>query len=245
MMRSISVSKILFAGLSCFLLVFGAGTGVVLAADTAQDNKQEEQQQVPAKVMGTVTEVINVSGYTYAEVDTGKQKLWAAGPPTELKKGDKVAFSTHMPMQNFRSKSINKTFPVVYFINRFQTIGGEIPSENVHPEIHKTKANEPVAGVEKVEGGKTIDEIYADKKSLNGKTVRVRGKVTKFTPDILGKNWLHIRDSSTLKDLTVTSANTAAIDDVLVFEGKLELDKDYNYGYLYPVILEDAKIIRQ
>jgi len=73
----------------------------------------------------------------------------------------------------------------------------------------------------------------------------VRGKVTKFTANVMGKNWLHIRDSSTLQDLTVTTKDTAVIDDVIIVEGKLELNKDFSYGYVYPVILLDAKIIKE
>ena len=73
----------------------------------------------------------------------------------------------------------------------------------------------------------------------------MRGKVTKFTANVMGKNWLHIRDSSTLKDLTVTTKDTVAIDDVMIVEGKLELNKDFSYGYVYPVILLDAKIIKE
>jgi hypothetical protein len=60
----------------------------------------------------------------------------------------------------------------------------------------------------------------------------------------MGKNWLHIRDSSTLDDLTVITKSTVVIDDVVIVEGKLELNKDYGYGYVYPVILEDAKITK-
>ena len=96
-----------------------------------------------------------------------------------------------------------------------------------------------------MKGGNTIAEIYARKQKLKGKTVRVRGQVTKFTAEVMGKNWLHIRDSSTLDDLTVTTDNTVAIDDVVILEGKLVLDKDYGYGYFYPLIMEDARIAKK
>lgn len=103
----------------------------------------------------------------------------------------------------------------------------------------------PVKGINKVKGGKTIAEIHAQKQKLNGKTIRVRGQVTKFTAEVMGKNWFHIRDSSTLNDLTVTTDSTVAIDDVVIIKGKLQLDKDYGYDYVYPVILENAKITKE
>ena len=95
-----------------------------------------------------------------------------------------------------------------------------------------------------MKGGNTIAEINIGKQKLKGKTIRVRGQVTKFTPNVMGKNWLHVRDSSTLDDLTVISKSTVAIGDVVILEGKLALDKDYGYGYVYPVILEDTKITK-
>ena len=69
--------------------------------------------------------------------------------------------------------------------------------------------------------------------------------MTKFSAKIMGKNGLHIRDISTLDDLTITTNDTVAIDDIVVIEGKLALDKDDKYGYVYPVILEEAQIIKQ
>jgi hypothetical protein len=61
----------------------------------------------------------------------------------------------------------------------------------------------------------------------------------------MGKNWLHIRDSSTLDDLTITTSNTSAVDAVVIIEGKLALDKDFGYGYVYPLIVEDASVTKE
>ena len=68
----------------------------------------------------------------------------------------------------------------------------------------------------------------------------MRGQVTKYNASVMGKNWLHIRDSSTLDDLTITTSHTSAIDAVVVVEGKLTLDKDFGYGYSYEILLENA-----
>ena len=73
----------------------------------------------------------------------------------------------------------------------------------------------------------------------------MRGQVTKFTANVMDKNSLHIRDSSTLDDLTITTDSTAAIDAVVVIEGKLALDKDFGYGYVYPLIVEDASVTKE
>ncbi len=42
--------------------------------------------------------------------------------------------------------------------------------------------------------------------------MKVRGKVVKFTPQIMGKNWIHVQDGTGAdgtKDLTVTTIATA------------------------------------
>jgi hypothetical protein len=230
--------------LACFCLSL-LNAGLIKTVNAAQNNTKQVQQNDPQKISGKVTDIIDVAGYTYAEVDTAKGKVWAAGPPTPLKKGEMVAFSTQMPMQNFHSKSTGRDFPLIYFINRYVTNKETPTTASAHDQIKQQQSIKAIEGINKVEGGNTIAEIYTDKNNLKDKTIRVRGQVMKFTPNIMGKNWLHIRDSSSLDDLTVTTDGTVAVGDIVIAEGKLELDKDYNYGYLYPVILEQARISKE
>lgn len=220
------------------------GVGVISASHAAQNAPVEAQQKGPEKLTGKVVEVIDVAGYTYAHVDTGKAKVWVAGPPTPMDKGDSISFSSQMPMYNFHSNATGRDFAMIYFINQYDIEGRKPTKASVHSQL-KQQAGEPVKGIDKIEGGYTIAEIYSDKSKLNGQTIRVRGKVSKFSADIMGKNWVHIRDSSTLDDLTVTTQDMVAVGDVVISEGKLELDKDYNYGYLYPVIMESAKVTKE
>jgi len=152
-------------------------------------------------------------------------------------------------MQNFYSKTLQRDFPVIYFVDRFVTDNSVIKmsaaASAAHGQFSREPAAELIKTINKVEGGNTIAEIHARKDELDGDTIRVRGQVTRFTANVLDKNWIHIRDSSAADDLTVTTDATVAINDVVIIEGKLELDKDYGYGYVYPVILEDAKITKE
>ncbi len=207
-------------------------------------------QQTSNRIYGKVTEVIHGAGYTYAEVDTGTEKVWAAASVSPIEVGDMISFSTEMPMENFHSKSMDRDFPLIYFVSKFNTNdSGSTGASTVTTRPHrKTRASATAAvveGVDKIEGGNTIAELYKEKQTLDGKEVRVRGKVTRFTAGVMGKNWLHIRDSSTLEDLTITTDSEAAVDAVVVIEGKLALDKDFGYGYVYPLIVEDASIIKE
>ena len=88
-------------------------------------------------------------------------------------------------------------------------------------------------------------EVHAGKASLAGKPVKVRGKVVKVSTGIMGKNWLHLRDGTGeagSNDLTVTTAATAQVGDVVVVTGTVTVDKDFGSGYRYAVLIEDAQV---
>jgi len=118
-----------------------------------------------------------------------------------------------------------------------------------HPPIEKASADAsaPKAGsIKKAESG-TVAEIIGKRASLGGKPVTFRGKVMKFSPMIMGKNWIHVQDgsgdaTSKSNDLTITTMDTAKVGDVVVVNGKVAVNKDFGAGYSYEIIIEDAKI---
>lgn len=101
--------------------------------------------------------------------------------------------------------------------------------------------------VDKAEGENSfsVAEIFTRAKELNGKEVRVRGKVVKFSPSIMGRNWIHIQDGTgnpmqNSHDLVVTSQATVSQDSVVTLKGVLAAEKDFGAGYTYAVIVEEA-----
>jgi len=239
----------LIALLACALLAL-INSGIATTARASQMNDTDKAGVAAGMIYGKVTDVIESAGYTYAEVDTGKTKVWAATTTTAIKVGDMISFAASMPMQKYYSKSLKREFPLVYFTNSFDTATAGMKhtataAASPHEQITHHLQTRPIKEFDKAEGGNTIAELYADKDNLNGKTVHVRGQVTRVTNSVMGRNWLHISDSSTRDDLTVTTSNTAAMDDIVVIEGRLSLDKDYNYGYVYPLIVEDATVVKE
>ena len=96
---------------------------------------------------------------------------------------------------------------------------------------------------------KTVGEIYANKAALKGFEVVVRGRVVKCNPEIMGRNWLHLRDGSGSadkkdNDITVTTSEVVVKGDIVTIRGKVALDQDFSAGYTYPVIIEGAKIVK-
>ncbi len=116
-----------------------------------------------------------------------------------------------------------------------------------HPAVAATPPQVDLTGIAKAEGGVTIGELYADKANLAGKPVTLRGKVVKYNPQIMGKNWIHIRDGSGdannhTNDLILTTDVTAKVGDTVLVSGQVVLDKDIGSGYQFDVIIEDAKV---
>lgn len=101
--------------------------------------------------------------------------------------------------------------------------------------------------VQKASGSnaRTVEEVITKRIKLKDKAVLVRGKVVKFTPDILDKNWIHLRDGSgsasdNTHDVVVTSNDRAMVGDVVVVKGVVRTDKDLGAGYAYRVLIEEA-----
>jgi len=213
---------------------------------------------------GKVTEIMNAGGYTYVNVDNGSEKIWAAAPQFETKVGEKVTVPEGMPMKNYESKSLNRKFDVVYFVGAIgkgdqppagtaaAPVAGSMTEqpnlpEGAHPKLDPAQAAKDAkvtfTGIKKAD--KTVGEVYAGQSGLGGKDVTVRGKVVKFSAQIMGKNWIHVQDGTGQaggNDLTVTTADTAKVGDTVLVSGKITLKKDFGMGYKYDLIIEDGKV---
>jgi hypothetical protein len=195
-------------------------------------------------IFGRVVETMDAAPYTYVLLDTGKQKVWAAGPITAVKIGDAVSVSAELPMRHFHSKTLKRDFDLVYFSNRLALAGEAGMKASVAPYAGMKHMAEDasLARIKKADKGKTIAEIYSERKQLAGKRVRVRGKVMKYISNVFGKNWLHIQDGSSEKNLLVLTTNTTEPGAVVVAEGTVSLNKDNGIGHVYEVVLENASL---
>ena len=94
---------------------------------------------------------------------------------------------------------------------------------------------------------RTVAEIVAKGSELKDKTVAVRGKVVKYTPGVLGKNWVHLQDGSGsasdgTNDVLVTTKDETKIGDVVLARGTVRTDVNLGSGYAYKVLVEEAKL---
>jgi len=207
---------------------------------------------------GEVVETFNGGGYTYLRIATASGDQWAAVRETKIAKGATVTVDAQLTMENFESKTLNRTFDKIVF----GAIAGDAPAAaamppQMPPQMASASSatasqhmQSPAAAgiqIERAEGGKTVAEIWAEKGSLKNKDVVVRGKVVKFLGGIMGKNWMHIQDGTGSaekgdNDITVTTDEKVSVGDVVTVKGTLAADKDFGAGYRYEVIIENAKV---
>jgi hypothetical protein len=194
-----------------------------------------------------VVETMNSGGYTYVRVKTDSGVVWAAGPQTEVEVGDRVNLGDGMLMSDFHSATLDQTFDEIYFVGSIEVVGGGSAAPAMGMGHGGAQASETVeiGKIAKAEGGSTIAELYASRTDLAGKEVVVRGRVVKYTPGIMGRNWIHIQDGSGeagSNDLAVTTDGTTKIGDLILVRGTAAIDKDFGAGYSYDLIVEQASI---
>lgn len=232
---------------------------------------------VPAAnlLRGEVVETMDAAGYTYVRLRGASGEIWVALSQAKVAKGEIVTVAAQMTMRDFESQSLNRKFDVIVF-GTLVSPAGTAPAgaPNAMPPAGMPPGH-PVAnggsmpampgmggmtgGASKIEpgeikvakaegaGGRTVSEIWASKESLKDKQVVVRGKVVKFLPEIMGKNWIHLQDGSgspeaRTNDITITTTDKAAAGDIVVVTGTIRTDVNLGAGYTYPVMVEDAKL---
>ncbi len=227
-------------------------------------------------IHGKAKEVLHGGGFTYVLIGGEKGDIWVAVPETTVAAGEPCVVAEGQVMENFPSKTLNRTFAQIIFSPGLEGKKAETGS-GPHGAMPATGGGSFGAAMQKEDGasgmaetspgsGKavvpfvdlkiakatganafTVADLFAKGASLNGKKVKIKGQVVKFSPQIMGKNWLHLQDGTgdplkNTHDLVVTSADKAQKGDVVTVEGVLAADKDFGSGYKYDVIVENVTI---
>jgi hypothetical protein len=203
---------------------------------------------------GEVLESVNAGSYTYMRLKTKDGEVWAATMLSTIAKGSKVQLHDPMLMTNFESRAMGRTFDEIVFASAVSTETGGLnnPAKQM-AETHKgaaaSAATVPVVKAPKAAGknGRTVAEVHAQRTQLRGKPVAVQGTVVKFSPDIMNRNWIHLRDGSgsaadKSNDLMVTTSQRVKVGDVVTVSGLVKTDVNYGSGYAYPVVIENATL---
>jgi hypothetical protein len=196
-----------------------------------------------------VKAVEQVPNYTYLLVKGKGPEYWIAVSSTEIKVGESITYQGGMLMENFHSKELNRTFEKVIFL---EDLVENQASSNTDKMLGTSQGSEVKTdrlktSIEAEEGTVSIAELFADPAAYEGKTIRVKGEVAKFNPNIMERNWIHLQDGTDFEgkyDLTITSQEGFVVGQVLTIEGIFALNRDFGYGYSYEVLLEKATLAK-
>ena len=212
---------------------------------------------------GKVLEIKPAMGYKYLKVQEQGKETWVAIANAPVQVGDKIGFDKKTMMKDFKSKSLGQEFKEIYFASDVY-----LPQKPTAPKSMKdmlglsSQKKDPHAGMgigmspqpadEKPakpfvkKDAYTIEEVHMWRKSLNGQTITVTGSVYKVSKGIMKRDWVHLGDGTgnekKLTDDLVFTAPTSTIKagDKVLAKGTVAVDKDFGYGYFYPVIIEKS-----
>jgi hypothetical protein len=229
-------------------------------------------------ITGKVLERLDAPPYSYLRLETARGETWAAVPKTDVAQGTDVRIDAPMPMEGFESQTLGRKWEVVYFgtlagagapagapagmppgtptgmppgmppPGMMPPGGGSMAAQHAAAAAGPADVGDVKVARATGADARTVAEIWAQRAQLKEKTVTIRGKVVKFNENIMGKNWVHLRDGTGTagkdNDVTVTTADQAAVGDVVTVKGTVRVDKDFGAGYAYPVIVEDARLTK-
>jgi hypothetical protein len=219
-----------------------------------------------SSIQGAVLEVLPAPPYTYLRLKAAQGEVWAAVPAADIKVGAQVTVMVQVKMDKFQSTSLQRTFDAVYM----GTLAGAAPAAPMAagpmaaPVVaapamapasaaaaHGAPAPPLAEKVARATGpdAHTVAELYAGKAALKDRPVAVRGRIMKYMGGIMGRTWIHLGDGTGNPqarnfDLVVTTTDTAQVGEVVTVKGTLRVNRDIGSGYVYPILLEDAKIVR-
>jgi len=201
---------------------------------------------------GTVAETIDAGSYIYLRLE--EEDTWIATTPVAVSMGDRIKYDNGMEMRDFYSKTLDRTFDSIFFVQSVVPLGEDVGNMHQsggqnrsaqHPVIPKSNsvlAPEP-GTIPQHDDGNTIAELFAESAQMNGQTISVRARVMKVSPKIMGKNWVTLQDGSGTEPdnkLMVTSSELVSVGDLVIAKGILRKDIDIGSGYQYKVLLEEV-----
>jgi len=204
---------------------------------------------------GKILEVTPVMGYDYLKVDENGKMRWIAIATAPVKVGDKIGYDTQTMMKNFKSKTLNKTFDEIIFANevylpqKIKSLKSMIEAQAIIPKVNHQQPKNIKHQKKKDFQEKefyTIAELFFYRANLAGKKVKVKAKVRKVSHQIMKRDWVHLEDGSGSEtehsnDIVFTAQSTSVkVGDSIIATGTIVIEKDFGYGYFYPVLGEDA-----
>jgi len=205
-----------------------------------------------------VTEVVQATSYSYLKVKENFGERWVAVSKQDIKVGDVYYYNDALQMTNFKSKDLDRTFDVIYFVsqisktplaqaNKMPMTQNSMGMQQQHTGKVETKKESTIT-LEKPASEITLAMVFENREKYSAEEFEIRGVVVKVNKEVMGRNWIHIQDGTSYNgtfDLTITTQEIAEVNDEVTFKGKLTLKKDFGAGYFYEMIMENAVLVNK
>ena len=197
-----------------------------------------------------VKEILPTTKYVYLKVNENDEVFWIATRKQDINIGGTYFYKGGLLKTNFESKEHNKVFDKIYLVtslvqaNHGNNTTGNIADRNLNTQnIKENIVTNPKTQTQQT-GSIKIVELVENYKKYEGKTVQISGKCVKINPNIMGRNWIHIKDGSKDDyDLVITSDKFVKEGSIITIKATVTLNKDFGAGYRYDLILENGIII--
>lgn len=94
----------------------------------ASNSTASTRLATPTVNTGTVKSIQNSGGYTYLEIDIDGEVFWMASPLSSVQPGEKVMWNDYAMMKNFTSKSADRTFDQIMFVDKVVSASAMVKS---------------------------------------------------------------------------------------------------------------------
>ncbi|UPT77323.1 hypothetical protein MN086_09735 [Sulfurovum sp. XGS-02] len=209
---------------------------------------------------GKVLKIQNAMGYKYLKVDENGTQHWVAIVNAPVAVGDRIGYDKRTIMHDFESKSLGKTFKEIIFASDVYLpqkvqkpksmkdmlgLSSKDPHKGMGRGMSSEVEEKPAKPFVKKESY-TVEEVHMWRKSLEGQTISLEGKVFKVSHQIMKRDWVHLGDGTGIEkeltdDLVFTTASAAVkAGDKVIATGKVVVNQDFGYGYFYKVLIQDA-----
>ena len=196
-----------------------------------------------------VNEILPTEKYVYLNVNESSDNYWVAVRSMDVKIGETYYFKDGLLKTNYESKEHQKVFERVYLVSNLVAAKnhGNQTSITQNTEVKNNTKQDIEMHTENVkhqEGITKISELVANPKSFEGKIIKISGTCTKVNPNIMNRNWIHVKDGSQDDyDLVITSDTFIPEGKSFTMKAKVVLNKDFGAGYIYDLILEQGELV--
>ena len=215
--------------------------------ETTQTASNQSASTAEASHKVVVQSVLQAKRYTYLDVTENGKRFWIAVPKANVAEGGTYYYKGGLLKRNFKSEEYDRTFETIYLVSGLSDKpifeGGSSVDEAFAKLDEAHAGHDHGTSDQNSQESVSLEDLFSNMASYDGKTIKVTGKCTKINKQIMGRNWVHLSDgtpSGSPHDLTVTTSADVPVGTEVTFTGKITLNKDFGAGYFYEILMEDA-----